>query len=121
MRQAADIRAADSDRERLAAELQRHTAAGRLTIDEFSERACAAYRSRTMGELDALTADLPSDANSHRSMSISRRAWAHSDLGGSRDGASWSRGNGNCRAAARRRYGLSLVIEHANRHRPPTM
>jgi hypothetical protein len=57
--QAIDVRAADVDRERVLAELQRHTAAGRLSMEEFSERAAAVYRSRTMGELAALTADLP--------------------------------------------------------------
>ena len=59
MTQATDVRAADSDRERVLAELQRHTSAGRLSMDEFSERAAAVYRSRTMSELAALTADLP--------------------------------------------------------------
>ena len=39
MMQAVDVRAADADRERVLAELQRHTAAGRLSMDEFSERA----------------------------------------------------------------------------------
>jgi hypothetical protein len=63
MMQATDVRAADADRERVLAELQRHTAAGRLSMDEFSERAAAAYGSRTMGELAALTADLPHDPN----------------------------------------------------------
>jgi hypothetical protein len=63
MTQATDVRAADSDRERVLAELQRHTSAGRLSMDEFSERAAAVYGSRTMGELAALTADLPHDPN----------------------------------------------------------
>src|SRR5258705_10272365 len=63
MMQAVDVRAADADRERVLAELQRHTAAGRLSMDEFSERAAAVYGSRTMGELAALTADLPHDPN----------------------------------------------------------
>ncbi|MDT5364635.1 MAG: hypothetical protein QOC69_6397 [Mycobacterium sp.] len=57
--QATDVRAADADRERALAELERHTSAGRLSMDEFSDRAAAVYRSRTMGELAALTADLP--------------------------------------------------------------
>ena len=57
--QATDVRAADADRERVLADLQRHTSAGRLGVEEFSERAAAVYRSRTMGELAALTADLP--------------------------------------------------------------
>jgi hypothetical protein len=54
-----DVRAADADRERVVAELQRHTSAGRLSMDEFSERTAAVYRSRTMSELASLTADLP--------------------------------------------------------------
>ena len=57
--QATDVRAADADRERVLAELERHTSVGRLSMDEYSERAAAVYRSRTMGELAALTADLP--------------------------------------------------------------
>ncbi|WP_232376567.1 DUF1707 SHOCT-like domain-containing protein [Amycolatopsis aidingensis] len=41
------------------ARLQDQVAEGRLTLDEFSERAAAAYRARTMGELADLTRDLP--------------------------------------------------------------
>ena len=63
MKPATDVRAADVDRERVLAELQRHTSAGRLSMDEFSERAAAVYASRTMGELSALTADLPHEPN----------------------------------------------------------
>ena len=59
--QTIDVRAADADRERVVAELQRHASAGRLSMDEFSERTAAAYRSRMMSELDSLTADLPSE------------------------------------------------------------
>ncbi len=39
--QATDVRAADADRERVLADLQRHTSAGRLGVEEFSERAAA--------------------------------------------------------------------------------
>lgn len=53
------IRASDADRERVVATLQQHVGAGRLTLDEFSERSATAYRARTLGELDALTRDLP--------------------------------------------------------------
>jgi hypothetical protein len=74
MKQATDVRAADADRERVLAELQRHTAAGRLSMDEFSERAAAVYRSRTIGELAALTADLPHDPNPAAAPPIPR-AW----------------------------------------------
>ena len=46
----------------MAAALQRHVGAGRLTLDEFSERADAAYRAGTLGDLDALLEDLPGPA-----------------------------------------------------------
>jgi hypothetical protein len=75
MMQAVDVRAADADRERVLAELQRHTAAGRLSMDEFSERAAAVYGSRTMGELAALTADLPHDPNPPAALRIPRSGW----------------------------------------------
>lgn len=45
------VRAADADRERVLVELQRHTTAGRLTLEEYSARAADAYRARTIGEL----------------------------------------------------------------------
>ena len=75
MTQATDVRAADSDRERVLAELQRHTSAGRLSMDEFSERAAAVYGSRTMGELAALTADLPRDPNPPAALRFPRSGW----------------------------------------------
>src|SRR4051812_8101407 len=60
--QAIDVRAADADRERVVAELPRHTAAGRLGLEEFSARTAAVYRSRTMNEVASLAADLPPEA-----------------------------------------------------------
>ncbi len=42
----ADIRAADQDRERVAAALRSHCEAGRLTIDELEERLASAYAAR---------------------------------------------------------------------------
>jgi len=53
------VRASDADRERALAALREHTAAGRLTLDEFAERASTVYEARTLGELAATTADLP--------------------------------------------------------------
>jgi hypothetical protein len=53
------MRASDADRERTVATLQREVGTGRLTLDEFSERTAIAYHSRTLGELAALTRDLP--------------------------------------------------------------
>jgi hypothetical protein len=53
------VRASDADRERTAAQLSAHAAAGRLTPQELDERVEAAYAARTHGELDHLVADLP--------------------------------------------------------------
>ena len=53
------VRASDADRERVVAVLHQHLGEGRLTLDEFSERAASAYGGRTLGDLDALTQDLP--------------------------------------------------------------
>jgi hypothetical protein len=61
-----DIRASDDDRERIVALLQRHTAAGRLDLDEFAERVQAACGARTLGELAVVTRDLPAEAESGR-------------------------------------------------------
>jgi hypothetical protein len=53
------IRASDHDRDRTAALLREHHAAGRLTLEEFNERLDKVYAAKTMGELDDLLADLP--------------------------------------------------------------
>ncbi|GGK68335.1 hypothetical protein Ppa06_28450 [Planomonospora parontospora subsp. parontospora] len=53
-----DLRAGDSDRERVAAVLGDALADGRLAHDEHEERLEAVYRARTLGELAAITADL---------------------------------------------------------------
>ena len=60
------LRAADADREQVADLLQRHTAAGRLTLDEYEQRVTAAWRATTLGELAALTTDLPDAPPSRR-------------------------------------------------------
>lgn len=59
---APELRAGDADRERVAARLREHLVAGRLTLDEFSQRVDAAYAARTFAELEALTRDLPETA-----------------------------------------------------------
>lgn len=53
------VRASDADRERTAAALGGHYAAGRLTHEEFQERLDQAYAAKTLGQLDDLMADLP--------------------------------------------------------------
>lgn len=54
-----DLRASDHDRERAVAELKRHAAAGRLTLEELPERVARAYAARTLGDLEDLMRDLP--------------------------------------------------------------
>lgn len=53
------IRASDADRDRAAALLREHHAAGRLTAEEFDDRMSRALEAKTLGELDELLADLP--------------------------------------------------------------
>jgi hypothetical protein len=55
----ADLRISDADREREAAVLREHYAAGRLDSSEFEERLQAVYGARTEGELESLRSDLP--------------------------------------------------------------
>lgn len=53
------LRAADADRTAVAELLGEHMAAGRLTVAEYEDRLARAYASRTYGELEQLTTDLP--------------------------------------------------------------
>ena len=53
------LRASDADRERTAQLLREHHAVGRLTAEEFEGRLEQVFEARTLGELDALLADLP--------------------------------------------------------------
>jgi hypothetical protein len=55
------VRAADAERDATVARLQAALGEGRLNLDEFGQRASAAYAAVTTGELDALVADLPSE------------------------------------------------------------
>jgi DUF1707 SHOCT-like domain len=54
-----DLRAGDRDRDRTISRLREAFAEGRLTQDEFDGRMADATVARTMGDLAALTADLP--------------------------------------------------------------
>lgn len=55
----ASLRASDADRERAVVALREHLLAGRLTLEEFSERADGALRAKVTGELARLQDDLP--------------------------------------------------------------
>lgn len=53
------MRAADTDRERVAEKLRAAHNEGRLDLAEYDERVQQAWAARTYGELEAITADLP--------------------------------------------------------------
>jgi DUF1707 SHOCT-like domain len=53
------IRASDADRDRAAAQLREHCVAGRLSVDELSERLDCVFRAKTYGELAVPLRDLP--------------------------------------------------------------
>ncbi|MDQ7903308.1 DUF1707 domain-containing protein [Phytohabitans sp. ZYX-F-186] len=57
-----ELRASDEDRHRVVDALHRHTEAGRLSLDEFTERVDSAYAARTLAELAAVTRDLPAES-----------------------------------------------------------
>lgn len=55
----ASLRASDADREWVVQQLRHHLTEGRLELDEFMDRMDTAFRSRTLGELEATLTDLP--------------------------------------------------------------
>ncbi|MFE7120350.1 DUF1707 domain-containing protein [Streptomyces sp. NPDC057654] len=75
-----DMRASDSERDRIAEALREALAEGRLDMDEFDQRLGAAYKARTHGELEVLVRDLP--APGRAGVDASRRT---SEPGGSPD------------------------------------
>jgi hypothetical protein len=56
------VRVSDQEREAVVARLNAATAEGRLTLEEFGERAGEAYAARTVADLAKLVDDLPSAA-----------------------------------------------------------
>jgi hypothetical protein len=60
-----DLRASDNDRDRVLAVLSDAVSDGRITQEEFSERASVACSAKTLGELAGLTADLSEDPVVH--------------------------------------------------------
>jgi uncharacterized protein DUF1707 len=61
------MRAADVDRERVAARLRQALEEGRLTLDEVDQRLIEVYASKTFGDLDRIVADLPQVTPAERS------------------------------------------------------
>jgi Domain of unknown function (DUF1707)/Cell wall-active antibiotics response 4TMS YvqF len=56
------VRASDADREAVVSRLQAAVGEGRIDLDEFGQRADAAYAAVTRADLDLLVADLPVNA-----------------------------------------------------------
>jgi hypothetical protein len=56
------VRASDADREAVVSRLQAAVGEGRIDLDEFGQRADAAYAAVTRAELELLVADLPVNA-----------------------------------------------------------
>lgn len=72
--------ASDAERERVVTALQRHCADGRLTPEELADRVERVLLARSLGELYALTADLPElpvveVPRSGASLASRRRRW----------------------------------------------
>ena len=57
------VRAGDADREATVTRLQTALGEGRISLQEFGDRASVAYAVTTTAELDALLADLPAPAS----------------------------------------------------------
>jgi hypothetical protein len=53
------MKASDADRDEVITALSEHFQVGRLTTEELEDRTGRALSARTVGELDALTTDLP--------------------------------------------------------------
>jgi hypothetical protein len=54
-----DVRIGDAERDATMAQLREHFAAGRLTLDELTERIDSALTAKTQRQIDGLMADLP--------------------------------------------------------------
>jgi len=63
---APELRASDADREQVVLALREHTAAGRLTLEEFADRMGRAYEAKTVAELEELGRDLPAQTRPER-------------------------------------------------------
>lgn len=66
-----ELRASDSDRDRIASVLREAAGDGRLTLDELDERLEAVYAAKTYAELEPVVRDLPGTADRPSAPSVS--------------------------------------------------
>ena len=84
------MRVADADRDRTVTLLREHVVAGRLTLDEFSDRMGRALQAATRGELDSVMSDLPAAPESSTAVSArSQRRWHVAVLSGHETKGRW--------------------------------
>jgi uncharacterized protein DUF1707/2TM domain-containing protein len=72
------VRASDEERERAVSALRHNYAAGRITSSELEERVERAYDATTLGDIDRVLYDLPSDRGRRaatRLRAANRGAW----------------------------------------------
>ena len=85
------VRVSDAERQRTVELLRTHTADGRLTLDEFSDRVGDVYAAITSGDLDKVTGDLPAVAAPVVPETSRRKPtrWTVSFLGANRRKGRW--------------------------------
>lgn len=77
-----NLRASDSDRERVADILRQAAGDGRLTMEELDERLDAVYAAKTYAELEPITKDLPAAGTAHAPVPAPAPAGDISRVGG---------------------------------------
>lgn len=102
MAQRDEMRAADTDREKVAERLRSALNEGRLDLHEYDDRLQRAYAAKTYGDLDVLLADLPGTVPAERAAVI--------PVG---EAAVWTPGVGGRYPDATRRWLIDVWDEYA--------
>jgi len=88
-----DVRISDEERAQVVDRLRRHCAEGRITLDEFSDRAGQVYAARTRGALAEVLADLPEPVPYPATEAVAVRrhttSWVVGIMGGGQSKGRW--------------------------------
>jgi class 3 adenylate cyclase len=88
-----DVRISDQERAQVVDRLRRHCSEGRITLDEFSDRAGQVYAARTRGELVEVLADLPEPVPFPMTEAVAVRrhttSWVVGIMGGGQSKGRW--------------------------------